>query len=174
MGVVRVIVVAAAIGCGGPAEPEPVVLDASFVHQLDHGFACPGTYVATTAAEDVLLRVWLPPNEPAALPVDVAEAAVSVRTGVGLFWDDGTYCDDLVPGGFGPDRQDYVYEGVAGTVELVEHHGLALVRVEGLVFRADDTNAVWPVAEGWEDLPDVIVGDTTLPSLPRDAQRHDL
>ncbi|WP_410967533.1 hypothetical protein, partial [Salmonella sp. SAL4456] len=75
---------------------------------------------------------------------------------------------------FGPDRQDYVYEGVTGVAERVEQQGLSSVRVDGLVLRADDAHAIWAVADGWEDLPDVIVGDVALPTVPLDGHRHEL
>jgi hypothetical protein len=121
-----------------------------------------------------MLRVGLPPNVVVDQPGEEDVGVAGVETGAGLFWDDGRYCDDIVAGGIGPDRQDYVYEAVAGTAEIVEHHGLSQVVFRDLVLRADDENALWPVADGWESLPEVVVGDVLLPPLPVDAQRHDL
>lgn len=124
-------------------------------------------YLALDAAQHFRIQVSLP-SEGALFPIedpDFLSPSFLVYTGRGLIIDNSeNKCDDVIAGG--QQRLDYVYAATEGNAVLVFEGERIGLQTEGIVLHANNELLGAPGASRWEDLPPVVLGDVTLPSLP--------
>lgn len=191
----RYLLLVGSMGCGPlPSDPEDEesgtpdtgfelqILEPGFEADIEQGWVCRGWGQigppATGADFPPVLYGGLDATERFRVQVQSLQAETTytetvdpggdyffVYTGASLIVDESEdKCDDVIVNAY--QRLDYVYTAIQGTSRVVEDGDGIGLEVEGIVLRADGTLLGDYGASGWEDLPDIVVADGTLPSLP--------
>ncbi len=154
-----------------------VLLETGFEERISAGWACHDSplYAGLDSEASFRVQVFLP-GQTVDFPVDIADGAFIVYSGINMIPDDTEdKCDDI-GGSAEEQRVDYAFEAVSGMATMHDDSGMRWVSVDSLILTPNNT---YVTGAGFEandvsGLEDITIDSAELPAVPINNVMSDL